>query len=138
MFAEPHGKFADQGGAGDGGAVHRHLVRAGQQQRARILNRTHPATDGERHEALIGGALDDIEQCAAVFVAGGDVEEAEFVGACRIIGGGGLHRIAGITQRDEVDALDHAAIGDIEAGDDADGERHAATLIASARSSRPS
>ena len=138
LFAEPHGEFTDQRRARDGGAVHRHLVGTGQQQSARILHGAHAATHGERHEALIGGALDDIEQRAAIFVGGGDVEEAEFVSPGRIIGGGGLNWIAGITQRHEVDALDHAAIGDIEAGDDADGQCHAATLIASARSSRPS
>jgi hypothetical protein len=60
------------------------------------------------------------------------------IGTGRIIGGSGLHRIAGIAQFDEVHALDHAATRHIEAGDDADGQRHAATLMASARSSRPS
>ena len=56
---------------------------------------------------------------AAIFVAGGDVEEAEFVRACRIIGDGAFDRIARIAQVDEVHALDDAAVLDVEAGDDA-------------------
>ena len=58
----------------------------------------------------------------AVLVAGGDVEEAEFVGAGGVVGDGGFHRIAGVAQIDEIDALDHAAVFDVEAGDDADFE----------------
>jgi hypothetical protein len=41
-------------------------------------------------------------------VAGGDVEEAELVGAGRVIGDGLLDRVAGIDEVDEVDALDDA------------------------------
>ena len=49
----------------------------------------------------------------------GDVEKAQFVGACRIIGPGGLDRISGVDQIDEIDTLDDTAVLDIEAGDDA-------------------
>jgi hypothetical protein len=41
-------------------------------------------------------------------VAGGDVEEAQLVGAGRVIGAGLLDRIARVAQLDEVDALDDA------------------------------
>jgi hypothetical protein len=57
-------------------------------------------------------------------MAGGDVEEAELVRARRIIGARLLDRIAGILQIDEIDALDHPAIGDIETGNDADADGH--------------
>ena len=48
--------------------------------------------------------------------------------------------IARVAQVDKVYALDHTAIGDVEAGDNADADGHArpATLIAVARSNRPS
>ena len=52
-------------------------------------------------------------------MARGDVEKAQFIGTRRIIGLGGLDRIAGIAQIDEIDALDDAAILDIETGNDA-------------------
>ena len=53
---------------------------------------------------------------------------------------GGSPLSARIAQIDEVDAFDHAAIGDIEAGNhaDADGHDASAMLIAAPRSSRPS
>ena len=72
--------------------------------------RAHPAADGQRHEALLGGAADEIEQRAAVLLAGGDVEKAELVRAGRVIGPRRLDRIAGVDEIDEVDALDDAAV----------------------------
>ena len=56
---------------------------------------------------------------AAILVAGGDVEKAELVGAGGVIGDGAFDRIAGVAQIDEIDALDDAAVLDVEAGNDA-------------------
>ena len=52
-------------------------------------------------------------------MGGGDVEKAELICPCGIIGDGGIHRITRIAQVDEVDALDHAAVGHVKTGDDA-------------------
>ena len=82
------------------------------------------AADGERHEADFGGARDHVEQRAAAFMAGGDVEEAELVCPGGVIGARGLDRIARVAQIDEVDAFDDAAVLDVEAGDDADADGH--------------
>ena len=76
----------DEVAVGDGRGVDRDLVGAGEQQRAHVVERAHAAADGQRHEAVFGGAPHDVEQDAAVLVAGGDVEEAEFVGAGGVIG----------------------------------------------------
>ncbi len=100
--------------------VDRDLVGAGLEQLAHIVELAHAAAHGERHEAALGRAPDDVEDGVAVLVARGDVEEAELVGARLVIGGGGLHRIAGVTQVDEFDALDDAAVFHVKAGDDAD------------------
>ena len=62
-------------------------------------------------------------------MARGDVEEAELVGAGRVIGDGRFHRIAGVAQIDEIDALDHAAVFDVEAGNDADLEHGQAAAL---------
>ena len=62
------------------------------------------------------------QQGAAIFVGRGNVQEAKLVGAGLVIDDGLLHRIAGIAQAFKIDALDHAAAMDIEAGDDADGQ----------------
>src|SRR5690606_39193641 len=82
------------------------------------------ATHRQRHEALFGGPGDDVEDRLAVIRRGGDVEEAELVGAGGIIGFSGLHRIAGIDEVDEIDALDDTAVLDVETGDDAGLEGH--------------
>jgi len=47
-----------------------------------------------------------------------DVEEAQLVGTRRVVGDRGLDRIARVAQVDEVDALDDAAVLDVEAGND--------------------
>ena len=46
--------------------------------------------------------------------------KAELVGAGGVIGDRRFDGIAGVAQIDEVDALDDAAVLDVEAGDDAD------------------
>ena len=63
-----------------------------------------------------------------------DVEERQLVGALLVVAAGDLHRIAGIAQADEVDALHHATGGDVETGNDAGGEAHG--RIASATAAR--
>jgi hypothetical protein len=78
--------------------------------------RAHAAADRQRHEALLGGAGDDVEDGVAVLVAGGDVEEGELVGARGVVDPGLLDRVAGIAQVDELHALHHAAVLDVEAG----------------------
>ena len=100
--------------------IDRDLVGAGFEQSAHVVDAAHAAADGQRHEAALGRAGDHVEDRAALLVAGGDVEEAELVGARLVVSGGGLDRIAGVAQIDEVDALDDAAVFDVEAGYDAD------------------
>jgi hypothetical protein len=72
---------------------------------------------------------------------GGNIEETQFVCSSGIIGLRLLDRIARILQIDEIDALHHAAIGHVEARDNADADGHsarAAIASAVARSRRPS
>ena len=61
-------------------------------------------------------------------MSGVDVEKTQLIRPRRIIGPRGFHRIARIAQADEIHALDHAAIGDIKAGDQA-GFQHLETLV---------
>ena len=55
-------------------------------------------------------------------MARGNVEKAQFVGAGGVIGNRGFDRIASVAQIDEIDAFDHAAVFDVEAGNDANFE----------------
>ena len=48
-------------------------------------------------------------------MARGDVEKHQFVGASMAVTAGQLHRIAGIAEAYEVDALHHPATGNIQA-----------------------
>ena len=66
-----------------------------------------------------GGAGYHVQDGVAVLVAGGDVEEAQFIGAGCVVQRGLLDRVAGIAQGDEVHALDDAAILHVQTGNDA-------------------
>ncbi|GLQ26043.1 hypothetical protein GCM10007927_08460 [Sulfitobacter pacificus] len=52
-------------------------------------------------------------------MGGVDVEKAEFIRTGGIIGDGGINRITGIAQANEVHTFDDAAVRDVKAGDDA-------------------
>jgi hypothetical protein len=119
LAAELVGGARDHVGVGHGGGVEADLVRASQQQRAHILDRAHAAADGQRHEALLGRAGGEVIHRAPVLMGRVDVEKAQLIRARRVIGLRLFHRIARIAQVDEVHALDHAAVGDVETGDDA-------------------
>ena len=86
-----------------------------QQERADILDGSHPATHGKRHETDFGGAGDDVVDGVALLVGGGDVEEAELVRPLLVVDPGLLHRVARVHQVDEVHALDHPPGVDVEA-----------------------
>jgi hypothetical protein len=124
LAAELGGDLGDDLGPGHRRRIDRHLVRAREQQRAGILDRAHSAADGKGHEAHRGCAADHVEKRAAPFVARGDVEEAQLVGPGRVIGARLLDRVAGVLEVHEVDPLDHASVGDVEARDDADADGH--------------
>ncbi len=93
-------------------------------RRATSSARAHAAADRERDEDLLGDALHHVVGGGAVVDGGRDVEERELVGALLVVPRGELDGVAGVAQVLEVDALDDAAGGDVEARDHADGEGH--------------
>ena len=109
----------EQTGVVDGGAVQRHLVGPGAEQRAGVLEPGDAAADGERDLQLLGGAFDQLEQRPAALERRGDVEEDELVGAELRVARRELDRVAHVAQVLEADALDDAAAGDVEARDHA-------------------
>src|SRR5581483_11881226 len=100
-------------------SVHGHLVGPGAEQRKTVLNRAHAAADGERDREPFGGAVDQLEQRAAVLERRRDVEEDELVGAQLRVPSRELDRVAHVSQVLEADALDDASAGDVEARDHA-------------------
>ena len=96
--------------------AHRHVLDMDTQQPAHILHAAHAAADGERDEHLGSGAGDHVIHGVPVLVRGADVEEGDLVGTLAVIGAGLFHRVAGVAQLDEVDALDDAAVLDVRQG----------------------
>ena len=115
-------RLADDLGRRDRRRVEAHLVGAGVEEPAHVGDGAHAAADGERDEHLRRDRLDDVQDQVALVAGRGDVEEGELVGALLVVARGDLDRIAGVAQLDEVDALDDAAGGDVEAGNDSFGE----------------
>ena len=70
-----------------------------------------PTINGIKHTSA---CADHVEQDAAIFVACGDVQETQFVRAGSVIHDGAVDRIASVAQIDEVDALDDAAVLDVD------------------------
>ena len=101
-----------------------------------VLRMPPPTVRGRKIRAAVRG--DDLENGVAVLVAGGDVEEGEFVGAGGVVDGGLFDRVTGVAEVDEVDAFDDPAVFDVQAGNDAQFQHSAKSSSASVRSMRPS
>ena len=140
LASESLGDVCDKRWTCNGGGIDRDLVRPREEEGARIFSRSHATTDGQRHEADLGCAADDVDNRVAPFMRGPNVEEAQLVRSRSVISTRCFDRIAGIAQIYEVDALHHAAVLDVQTRNDANANRHAlaATASAVARSSRPS
>src|SRR6185369_17277172 len=103
----------------EGGAVDRHLVGSGEQEVARVVDAGDPAARGERDRQLVRREADHVEDRPASLEGCGDVEEDELVRSELGVASGELHGLPHLSEPLEVDALDHAAAGDVEAGDHA-------------------
>jgi hypothetical protein len=62
-----------------------------------------------------------VQDQVATIAGGSDVQKSEFVGTLVVVAGGDFYRITGIAQLNKIDALDHAAASDVEAGNDSFG-----------------
>ena len=103
------------------------------EQRVGVGDRADAAADRERDRELLGDAPDDADERVALLERRLDVEEDELVGAAVGVGGAELDRVADVAQLLELDALDDAAGGDVEARDQAR-ERDRSLTSASTRS----
>jgi len=119
LAAEPGGPRGNQVGRADGRGIDRDLVSAGQQQAAHIIHRADAAAHGEGDKDGVSHAAHHVDHDVAVLVARGDIQKDQLVRALAVIHLRLLHRVAGIAQFQEIDPLDHAAVLDIKAWDDA-------------------
>jgi hypothetical protein len=87
LAAEAPGAVVDELRVADGGAVDADLVGAGQQGSADVFQGADAATHAEGDKHAVGDAAHHIERRLAVFVAGGDVEEDEFIGSFAVVDG---------------------------------------------------
>ena len=93
------------------------------EQGIHVLHGLDAATDGEGHEALVGGAFDHLHHRAASVRGGGDVEEHHLVRALLVVAQGEFHGVANVAQTAlfgdaELDAASDVAVMDIQARDD--------------------
>ncbi len=114
LITEVMRNVADQLGALHGGGVHAHLVGPGTQQRTCGIDITDSSTNSEWNEELLGRTRYHIDHGHALIAGCRDVEEHHFVGSLGVVPGCKLHRIAGITQANEVDAFHHPTIGHVQ------------------------
>ena len=80
---------------------------------ADVFHASQAATNRERHEALRGGAFDNIDHSTAFVAGGGDVEKNKFIGTLLLVGLGLLDGVARINQVDEVHTFDHTSFMDV-------------------------
>jgi len=123
LAAETFGALADELGGGERAGVDADLVGPGVEHGVHVLSGADAAADGERHETLRGGALDDVDHRGAAMRAGGDVEENHLVRALVIVTQGQLHGIADIAQpallgAAELDAAGDFSVMNVETGND--------------------
>ena len=114
--------ITDDLGLRHGRGVEAHLVGPGVQEAAHVLDAAHPAAHRERDEDLRGHGLDDVQDEVTPVGSGRDVQKGKLVRALLVVARSDLHRVSGVAQFDEVHALDHAAAGHVQTGNDALGQ----------------
>ena len=117
LAAEARSRLRQQARPDHGGAVDRNLVGARGQQAFDVSERADAAADGQRHPQRPGGALDHPDLGAALLGRRSDVEEDDLVGTLLLVAERALHRVPHAPQGRKADALDHAPVGHVQAGD---------------------
>ena len=119
LLARAGGDLPEELGAAHGGRVHGDLVGARAKDRRGVVRRVDPAADAERDGERFGHAVREVDGGVSPLRGGRDVEKYELVRALAVVARGEGDRIAGVPDLDETRALHHAAVLDVEAGDDA-------------------
>src|SRR5438105_8971675 len=107
-----------------------YLVGTGVEQRTHIIDGAHAAAHRQGYEHLIGHGIDHVVEEPALFHTRRDIEKTQLVRALLVVAARHFHRVAGVAQVHEIDALDDATLCDIETGDDTLGQWHYHPLAA--------
>src|SRR5690606_13766607 len=119
----------------EGGGVDRDLVGAVVEAAGGLFDRADAAGDGEGNVEPAGDVAQPAVVEGAAVGTGGDGVEDQFVGARVAVAGGEGGGVAHVEVALEAGTLDHAAVLDVETGDDAAGG-HAARACSTVK--RPS
>ena len=106
----------------DSRGIDRHLIRTRIQHSTDIGKFANATAHSERYKHLTGHLIDNVYHGLALFVAGRDIQEGQFIGTFGIVAASNLHRITGIADIDELHAFDNATVVNIEAWNDAFGQ----------------
>ena len=122
LAAKRRGGLADQRRIAHGGRVERHLVGAGGNHSPHARQVAKTAAHGIGNSELLGRVRRHLDGRRAVVARRGNVQKNDLVRTLAVVGAGQLHRVARIAQAHKVDALDHAAVLDVQAGNHAFGK----------------
>ena len=133
LAAEAFGRFRDEPRPFDRGGVDADLIGPLAEDVVEILYRPDTAAHRKGDGQLLGHPGGQIHHGRAALMGGRDVEKHHLVGTLPGIGGGHFNRVTRIPQIHEIDALDHTAVLDIQAGDDPFGIHQAVPLTISTK-----
>jgi hypothetical protein len=108
----------------DGGSIDTHFIGTSVEHGADILQGPNAATDRERNKYFSGDLFNGVNCGVPLLMAGGDIEKSNLVGARLVIAASNLYRVSGITDADEIHALNNTTLVDIEARNNALGQWH--------------
>ena len=119
LTSEPLRGLSDETRVLDRRGVERDLICPSEEEGPDILKIPNAAPHGEGGKGPFGRLFDDADQNLPAFGRRGDVEEDQFIGPLSIVSFGNLCWISRVPEVHEPGPLDHPAILDIQAGDDA-------------------
>ncbi len=122
LATKRRGSLADQRRIAHGRRVERHLVGTGGNHGAHARQVAKAAAHGIGNGQLLGRMRRHLDSRRTVVARGGNVQKDDLVRTLAVVGTRQLHRIARIAQAHKVDALDHAAVLDVQAGNHAFGK----------------
>ena len=106
--------------------IYRYLVRTIGKHSTDILNCANSATYSQRHKALFGGFLNDIQNNIPLFMTGRNIQKNQFISTGPVVGPCSFHRIPRIAKIHKFNPFDDTAVIDVQTGNNTFGQ-HSAT-----------